>query len=234
MKNKRNTARKNSARDHIHTVVFEPAVKNISRIIKFLNREYPEDIHTVLKNREAFQLLVATILSAQSTDKLVNKVTPRLFKKYRTPEDFAGADIKELENDVRSTGFFHNKARNIINCAKDITTRFDGKMPDNIEDLTSLHGVGRKTANVILANIFGKSAIIVDTHVKRISNRLGLTINSDPVKIEFDLMKIIPKKNWSDFSHRTIAFGRTICIAKNPKCPICGLLKYCRYGQENT
>ncbi|HJX01634.1 MAG TPA: endonuclease III [Candidatus Humimicrobiaceae bacterium] len=234
MKNKRNITGKDSERDHIHTVVFEPAVKNISRIVKFLNREYPEDIHTVLKNRNAFQLLVATILSAQSTDKLVNKVTPQLFKKYRTPEDFARVDIRELENDIRSTGFYHNKARNIINCAKDITTRFGGKMPDNIEDLTSLHGVGRKTANVVLANVFGRQAIIVDTHVKRISNRLGLTVNSDPVKIEFDLMKIIPEKSWSDFSHRTIAFGRTICIAKKPKCPICGLLKYCRYGQENT
>jgi endonuclease-3 len=230
MKNKKNI----TGKDHIHTVVFEPAVKNIGSIIKFLNREYPEDIHTSLKNRNAFQLLVATILSAQSTDKLVNKVTPQLFKKYRTPEDFARADIRELQKDIKSTGFFRNKSRNIINCAKDITTKFSGKMPDNIEDLTSLHGVGRKTANVVLANVFGKQAIIVDTHVKRISNRLGLTVNSDPVKIEFDLMKIIPKKSWSDFSHRTIAFGRTICIAKNPKCPICGLLKYCRYGQENT
>jgi len=230
MKNKKNITEK----DHIHTVVFEPAVKNIGSIIKFLNREYSEDIHTSLKNRNAFQLLVATILSAQSTDKLVNKVTPQLFKKYRTPEDFARADIRELQKDIKSTGFFRNKSRNIINCAKDITTKFSGKMPDNIEDLTSLHGVGRKTANVVLANVFGKQAIIVDTHVKRISNRLGLTVNSDPVKIEFDLMNIIPEKNWSIFSHRLIAFGRTICIAKNPKCPICGLLKYCRYGQENT
>ena len=230
MKNKKNVTQK----DHIHTVIFEPAVKNIGRIVSILNREYPDEIHTSLKNRNAFQLLVATILSAQSTDKLVNRVTPQLFKKYRTAEDFARADIKELQQDIKSTGFFRNKARNIINCAKDITIKFGGKMPDNIEDLTSLHGVGRKTANVVLANVFGKQAIIVDTHVKRISNRLGLTVNSDPVKIEFDLMKIIPKKSWSDFSHRTIAFGRTICIAKNPKCPICGLLKYCRYGQENT
>src|SRR4030043_2418667 len=234
MKNKRNITGKDSERDHIHTVVFEPAVKNISRIVKILNREYPEDIHTVLKNRNAFQLLVATILSAQSTDKLVNKVTPQLFKKYRTVEDFARANIIELQKDIKSTGFFRNKSRNIINCAKDITTKFSGKMPDNIEDLTSLHGVGRKTANVVLANVFGKQAIIVDTHVKRISNRLGLTVNPDPVKIEFDLMKIIPEKKWSSFSHRIIAFGRTICFAKNPKCHVCRLLKYCRYGQENA
>ncbi len=230
MKNKKNVTQNN----HIHTVIFEPAVKNIGRIVSILNREYPDEIHTSLKNRNAFQLLVATILSAQSTDKLVNKVTPQLFKKYRTAEDFARADIKELQQDIKSTGFFRNKARNIINCAKDITIKFGGKMPDNIEDLTSLHGVGRKTANVVLANVFGKQAIIVDTHVKRISNRLGLTVNSDPIKIEFDLMNIIPEKNWSIFSHRLIAFGRTICIAKNPKCPICSLLKYCRYGQENT
>ena len=230
MKNKKNITQK---KDHIHTVLFEPAVGNIDKIIKFLNREYPDDTHTSLKNRNAFQLLVATILSAQSTDKLVNKVTPQLFKKYRTVEDFAGADLKELQQDIKSTGFFRNKARNIINCAKDITGRFDGKMPDNIEDLTLLHGVGRKTANVVLANVFDRQAIIVDTHVKRISNRLGLTVNQDPVKIEFDLMKIIPEKNWSNFSHRLIAFGRTICLAKKPKCPICGLLKHCRYGQEN-
>ena len=230
MKNKKNMTQK----DHIHTVIFEPAVKNIGKIVSILNLEYLEDTHTSLKNRNAFQLLVATILSAQSTDKLVNKVTPQLFKKYRTVEDFAGADLKELQQNIRSTGFFRNKARNIINCAKDITGRFDGKMPDNIEDLTSLHGVGRKTANVVLANVFDRQAIIVDTHVKRISNRLGLTVNQDPVKIEFDLMKIIPEKNWSSFSHRLIVFGRTICFAKKPKCPVCSLLKYCRYGQENT
>lgn len=230
MKNKKNITGKN----HIHTDVFEPAVKNVGKIISILNREYPDDIHTSLKRKNSFQLLVATILSAQSTDKLVNKVTPQLFKKYRSPEDFARADIIQLQEDIRSTGFFRNKARNIINCAKDIINKFGGIMPDNIEDLTSLHGVGRKTANVVLANVFGKQAIIVDTHVKRISNRLGLTINSDPVKIEFDLMKIIPENDWSSFSHRVIAFGRTICLAKKPKCHICSLLKYCRYGQENT
>lgn len=231
MKNRKNIIQK---KDHIHTVLFEPAVTNIGKIIKFLNLEYPKDTHTSLKNRNSFELLVATILSAQSTDKLVNKVTPQLFKKYRTVEDFAGADLMELQQDIKSTGFFRNKAKNIINCAKDITEKFNGQMPDNVEDLTMLHGVGRKTANVVLANVFGRQAVIVDTHVKRISNRLGLTANQDPVKIEFDLMKIIPQKNWTNFSHRLIAFGRTICPAKKPKCSICGLLKYCRYGQENT
>ncbi len=230
MKNKKNITGKN----HIHTVIFEPAVKNINKIIGILDQEYPDVIHTSLKHKNAFELLISTILSAQSTDKLVNKVTPGLFRKYRSPEDFARADIIELEQNIKSTGFFHNKARSIINCSKDIIGKFGGKMPDNIEDLISLHGVGRKTANVVLANVFGKQAIIVDTHVKRISNRLGLTMNQDPVKIEFDLMKIISEDNWSNYSHRIIALGRTICLAKSPKCPVCRLLKYCRYGQENT
>src|SRR4030066_926918 len=218
----------------IYKAAYKPAVENINKILNILNREYPEAVSTSLKHKDAFQLLISTILSAQSTDKLVNKVAPALFKKYKNPEDFARANIIQLQEDIKSTGFYRNKAKNIINCSKDIITKFKGAMPNNIEDLTLLHGVGRKTANVVLANVFGRQAIIVDTHVKRISNRLGLTVNSDPVKIEFDLMKIIPEKSWSDFSHRTIAFGRTICIAKKPKCPICGILKYCRYGQENT
>jgi endonuclease-3 len=217
-----------------HRAVYETAVKNIKKIVSILNKEYPEAAFTSLKNKNAFQLLIATILSAQSTDKLVNKVTPKLFKKYRKPGDFARADLIQLQEDIRSTGFYRNKAKNIINCSKDIVSRFGGKTPDNIKDLTSLHGVGRKTANVVLANIFGVQAIIVDTHVLRISNRLGLTINSDPVKIEFDLMKIVPKNSWSVFSHRIIALGRTICLAKKPKCPVCRLLPYCRYGQENA
>jgi endonuclease-3 len=218
----------------IHAAVYEPAVKNIKKILDSLGREYPDTVSTSLKHKNAFQLLVATILSAQSTDKLVNKVTPQLFKKYKSPEDFARADMFQLQEDIKSTGFYRNKARSIINCSKDIVSRFKGTFPDNIGDLTSLHGVGRKTANVVLANIFGKQAIIVDTHVKRISNRLGLTINTDPVKIEFDLMKIVPESSWSSYSHRIITHGRTICLAKKPKCPICRLLKYCRYGQENV
>jgi len=217
----------------VYRTIYEPAVKNIKKTIDILGREYPETVSTSLKHRYAYQLLIATILSAQSTDKLVNKVTPELFKKYKTVEDFAGADIIELQKDIKSTGFFRNKAKSIISCSRDILERYNGVMPDNIEDLTSLHGVGRKTANVVLANIFGKQAIIVDTHVRRISYRLGLTINNDPVKIEFDLMKIIPEESWSYFSHRIIALGRTICLAKSPKCTTCRLLKYCRYGKEN-
>ncbi|OFW64784.1 MAG: endonuclease III [Actinobacteria bacterium RBG_19FT_COMBO_36_27] len=218
----------------MYAAAYKPAVENINKILNILNREYPEAVSTSLKHKNAFQLLISTILSAQSTDKLVNKVTPALFKKYKNPEDFARANIIQLQEDIKSTGFYRNKAKNIINCSKDIITRFKGAMPDNIEDLTLLHGVGRKTANVVLANVFGRQAIIVDTHVKRISYRLGLTINADPVKIEFDLMEIIPKERWSSYSHMIIEHGRTICLARSPKCHVCRLLKYCRYGQENA
>lgn len=230
MKSNKNTERENT----VYTTAYKPAVENINKILDILNREYPGVVSTSLKHKDAFQLLIATILSAQSTDKLVNRVTPGLFKKYKNPEDFATANIIRLQEDIKSTGFYRNKAKSIINCSKDIIARFNGTIPDNIEDLTSLHGVGRKTANVVLANVFRKQAIIVDTHVKRISYRLGLTINSDPVKIEFDLMKIIPQESWSSYSHKIIELGRTICLARSPKCPVCRLLKYCRYGQENT
>ena len=230
MRNKKN----NKKQDSIYRYTYEPAVKNINKILDILNEEYPDFASTSLSHRSAFQLLIATILSAQSTDRLVNKVTPHLFKKYSTPEDFANANIMQLQEDIKSTGFYRNKAKSIVNCSKDIAGKFNNTVPDNIEDLTSLSGVGRKTANVVLANIFGKQAIIVDTHVKRISNRLGLTTNSDAVKIEFDLMKITPEDSWSRFSHQIIALGRTICLAKKPKCTICRFLPYCRYGQENT
>lgn len=217
----------------INIGIYEPAVKNITRILEILGKDYPEAIETTLQHKDAFQLLVATILSAQSTDKLVNKLTPQLFKKYKKPEDFANVNLFELEEDIRSTGFYHNKAKNIIACSKDIVLRFNSKVPDNIEDLTSLAGVGRKTANVILANIYGRQAIIVDTHVQRITQRLGLTVNSDPAKIEFDVMKIVPENKWTSFSDQIIAHGRAICDAKKPKCSICNLLKFCRYGQEH-
>jgi endonuclease III len=229
-----NKKRNKKNKDTSYTAAYEPAVKNINKMLDILKHEYPDSVNTSLGHRDAFQLLVATILSAQSTDKLVNKVTPHLFEKYKSPEDFARADITLLQEDIKSTGFYRNKAKSIISCSKDIIDKFNGKMPDDIESLTSLHGVGRKTANVVLANVFGRQAIIVDTHVKRISYRLGLTINSDPVKIEFDLMKIIPEDSWSSFSHRIIELGRTICLAKSPKCSVCRLLKYCRYGQENA
>jgi len=234
LKNNMNAKRKAKGENTSYKAAYKPALENIDKIIDILNHEYPETVSTSLKHKNAYQLLISTILSAQSTDKLVNKVTPELFKKYKTLKDFAIADIARLQEDIKSTGFYRNKAKSIISCSRDIMYKFNGVMPDNIEDLTSLHGVGRKTANVVLANVFGKQAIIVDTHVRRISYRIGLTINKDPVKIEFDLMKIIPENSWSYFSHRIIALGRTICLAKSPKCPACKLLKYCRYGQENT
>ena len=214
--------------------VYEPAVKNIGKILKILNEDYPKETHTSLNYENAFQLLVATILSAQSTDKLVNKITPVLFKKYKKPEDFLKVSIEELEDDIRSTGFYHNKAKSIKACAQDIVEKFGSVVPDNIEDLTTLAGVGRKTANVVLANVYGAQAIIVDTHVLRITQRLGLTNNSDATKIEFDMMKIVPQNRWTEFSHQLIAHGRNICDAKKPKCSVCRLLPYCRFGQEKA
>ncbi|MBE3090426.1 MAG: endonuclease III [Actinobacteria bacterium] len=214
--------------------IYEPAVKNITKILEILSKDHPDATETTLRHKDVFQLLIATILSAQSTDNLVNKLTPELFKKYKKPEDFANVNLFELEEDIRSTGFYHNKAKNIKACAKDIIERFDSKVPDNMKDLTTLAGVGRKTANVVLANIYGKQAIIVDTHVSRITQRLGITVNTDATKIEFDVMKIIPEDKWTDFSHQTIALGRSICDAKKPKCQVCRLLPYCRFGQEHA
>ena len=216
------------------TGIFFPAVKNIDKIILLLKKQYPGALETSLGHKDAFQLLVATILAAQSTDKLVNKVTPGLFKKYKGPSDFAGSDPEELEQDIRATGFFRNKAKNIMGTSRALIKDFKGEVPGNMEDLVSLPGVGRKTANVVLGDCFGKAAIIVDTHMKRISHHIGLTLNTSPVKIEFDLKKIIPEAKQTVFSHKIVAHGRSICIARRPKCTICPILKYCRYGQENA
>ena len=205
------------------------AVKNINKIIGLLNQTYPKALTTSLFFKNPFELLISTILAAQSTDKLVNKVTPALFQKYKDPQSFADADLVELQDDIRQTGFFRNKSISIIKCSKDIIEKFDGKVPDNIEDLINLHGVGRKTANVVLANAFGKQGIIVDTHMLRISKLIGLTVNKDPVKVEFDLRKIIPEDNWINFSHKIVEHGRSLCIARRPKCEICPVSEYCRY-----
>ncbi len=213
---------------------YPPAIENIEKIIQILGIEYPQSKHTSLNYNDPFQLLIATILAAQSTDKQVNKITPSLFKKFPTPQDFARADIAELEESIRSTGFFRNKAKNIKHCSKDLIEKFGGEVPQNMDKLTSLSGVGRKTANVVLANSFGRDAIIVDTHMKRISGRLGLTANNNPDKIEQDLMEIIPRGSWTDFSHKIIAFGRTICLGRSPRCSQCKLLAWCRYGQANA
>ena len=184
-----------------------------------------------LNHETAWQLLIATILSAQCTDDRVNIVTKDLFQKYRSIKDFAQANQQELEKDIHSTGFYHNKAKNIIACCQKLLMEYDGVVPDDIEKLTSLAGVGRKTANVIRGNIFVILCVVVDTHVKRVSNLLGLTKNQDPVKIEFDLMKIVPKERWIDVNTQMIAHGRKICIARRPKCAECFLFPYCTGGQ---
>lgn len=205
------------------------AVKNIDEIIRLLNKTYPQALTTSLNFKNPFELLISTILAAQCTDKLVNKVTPILFQKYKSPQEFANADLLELQDDIRQTGFFRNKSIAIIKCSKDIIEKFEGKVPDSIDDLVKLHGVGRKTANVVIANAFGKQSIIVDTHMLRISKLLGLTVNSNPDKVEFDLKKIVPENNWTNFSHKIVEHGRSICIARRPKCEICPISDYCRY-----
>jgi len=200
---------------------------NIKEIIKILKKGYP-DAKIALRFKNTWQLLVATILSAQCTDVRVNKVTPVLFKKYKTISDFAEAGLKEFEKDIHSTGFYKNKAKGIISSAKKILNEFNGKVPDTIEELTSLPGVGRKTANVILSSGFGiVVGIVVDTHVIRLSDRLGLTENKDPEKIEKDLMKIIPQEDWRVFSHLLILHGRKICVARRPLCAECRINKLC-------
>jgi endonuclease-3 len=203
------------------------------RIRKILRKIYPE-VKTQLLHQNPFQLLVATILSAQCTDKQVNQVTPVLFKRLKTPADFAAAPLKSIENLVRPTGFFHNKAKNIKNCSKALLDRHSGQVPQTLDKLVKLPGVGRKTANVVLGAAFGICGVVVDTHVARISARLGLTENKDPVKIEFDLMKIIPKREWNDFSLQLIFFGRETCTARKPKCPTCPLHKLCPWPHKTT
>jgi len=201
------------------------------KILKILRATYPI-VKTQLRHRNPFQLLVATILSAQCTDKQVNAATPGLFKKMKTPDDFAGASLETIETLVHSTGFYRNKAKNIQNCSKALLEKFNGKVPEKLEELIQLPGVGRKTANVVLGAAFGVPGIVVDTHVSRISQRLGLTVHKDPVKIEFDLMKIMPEKDWSDFSLQLIYFGRETCKARKPACPLCPLYDLCDYPDK--
>ena len=187
------------------------------------------NVKTQLKCRNPFELLVATMLSAQCTDKQVNSVTKGLFKNLKTPYDFANASNKTIEELIRPTGFFRNKAKNIKNSSRILIEKYKGNVPDSLDELIKLPGVGRKTANVVLGSAFGIPGIAVDTHVARISKRLGLTKNIDPVKIEFDVMKIIPKKEWSDFSLQVIYFGRAVCRARNPSCKVCPLNDLCDY-----
>ena len=203
------------------------------KIRKILRETYPE-VKTQLFHQSPFELLVATILSAQCTDKQVNQVTPLLFKRFKTPADFAAAPLKTIEDLIRPTGFFHNKAKNIKNCAKMLYEKYNGEVPKKLEELVKLPGVGRKTANVVLGAAFGIPGVVVDTHVARISGRLALTENKHPEKIEFDLMKILPGRAWNDFSLQLIFFGRETCTARKPKCPTCPLDKLCPWPHKTT
>jgi len=203
------------------------------KIRKILRSIYP-DVKTPLRHQNPFQLLVATILSAQCTDKQVNRVTAVLFKHLKTPADFAEAPLKTLENYIHSTGFYHNKAKNIKNCSKVILGTHNGRVPQTMAELVKLPGVGRKTANVVLGAAFNTPGMVVDTHVARISGRLGLTENKDAVKIEFDLMKIVPQRAWSDFSLQLVFFGRETCAARKPKCPTCPVAKLCPWPDKAT
>ena len=200
----------------------------IESIISILEEMYP-DAGCSLYYKNPLDLLIATILAAQCTDIKVNKVTKNLFLKYKDIKDYQKVDIEELEEDIRPTGFFKNKAKNIKACVEKILKDFNGKVPDSLDELVKLKGVGRKTANVILSNAYKIPAIPVDTHVKRLSNRIGLSKNKDPEKIEYDLMNLIPKEKWSKFSHLLIFHGREICKAKKPKCEICKINPWCQF-----
>ncbi|MBR5360726.1 MAG: endonuclease III [Lachnospiraceae bacterium] len=199
----------------------------INEILKRLDKEYGTEFVCYLEHENAWQLLIATILSAQCTDARVNIVTKDLFRKYKSVDDFAKADLEELEHDIHSTGFYHNKAKNIIACCKELRDKYEGEVPSDIEALTALPGVGRKTANVIRGNIYHIPSIVVDTHVKRISSKLGITKESDPEKIEFDLMKKLPKDHWILWNIHIITLGRTICKAPTPNCNECFLSDIC-------
>ncbi len=211
-------------------------IKNpdLDKIIAALNGHYG-NAECYLHHENAWQLLIATILSAQCTDARVNIVTDTLFKKYPSLQALSDADINELENDIKTTGFYHNKAKNIKACAAALIKKHNGEVPSDIDELTALPGVGRKTANVIRSNIYHIPSVVVDTHVKRISQRLGLTESDDPVKIEADLMKVLPKESWSPWNLQIIALGREICRAPNPICEKCFLTKYCpEYHKRHT
>lgn len=209
-----------------------PTRSRAGRIVRRLAQLYPE-ASCALDYATPLQLLIATILSAQCTDARVNQVTPALFARYPDAAAFAGADPEELEGLIQSTGFFHNKARHILRCCQQMVERHGGQVPKTMEELTALAGVGRKTANVVLGNAFGVPGLPVDTHVGRLSQRLGLTEHSDPVLIERDLMALLPAREWTMFSHRLIYHGRQVCHARRPLCAECGLTRLCpRQGVE--
>ena len=200
--------------------------KRVRQIIEILDIEYP-NAKTALHFTNPVELLVATVLSAQCTDERVNKVTRNLFRKYRSAEDYARVDLDELENDIRPTGFFRNKAKAIKNFCTDLVEKFNGRVPDNLEDLVSLSGIGRKTANLVLGEVYGIPGVVVDTHVLRLSRLIGMTKNTDPTKVEFDLMEVVPRDQWIRFSNLLILHGRAICIARRPKHGYCKIVDLC-------
>lgn len=185
-----------------------------------------------LDHRSPWELLVATVLSAQCTDQRVNQVTPSLFRRYKQPSEMAAADVRELERFIRSTGFFKNKAKNLIACSTAVTERFSGQVPHTMDELVTLPGVGRKTANVILGNAFGQPSIVVDTHVKRVAKRLGLTKSNNPDRIEQDLQQLIQKSQWTDISQRLLLHGRYVCLARKPQCRTCPIYRHCPWNEK--
>ena len=201
--------------------------ERVTEILKRLDETYGTTLTAHLHYGNAFQLLIATILSAQCTDARVNQVTPALFQRYPDAQSFAKAKQKDVEEAIHATGFYHNKAKNIIACSRKLVEEFDGTVPDDIDAVTSLPGVGRKTANVIRGNIFGEPSVVVDTHVGRISGRLGFTKETDPEKVEYDLMRLLPKENWIRYNIQIIILGREICKARRPKCAECFLAYLC-------
>ncbi|GAA0863301.1 endonuclease III [Paraclostridium tenue] len=207
--------------------------ENIKKILDILEQTYP-DAECELNYTNAFELLIATILSAQCTDVRVNKVTEELFKKYNKPEDFAKLSTAEISEEIKSCGLFKSKAQKIKETSVILCSNYGGEVPDNMEELIKLPGVGRKTANVVLSNAFGVDAIAVDTHVFRVSNRIGLVKTDTPEKTEFELMKVLPKKRWSKAHHLIIFHGRRICKARKPECNVCPIVEYCDYYQEGN
>ncbi len=204
----------------------------IDAVLARLDEQYGTEVRTYLTHMDAWQLLVAVILSAQCTDARVNMVTPDLFAAYPTPKALGQAEPKDVERLIHSVGFYHNKAKNIIACSRVIDEQYGGVVPQSIEELTALPGVGRKTANVIRGNVYDDPSIVVDTHVKRISNKLGFTKSDDPVKIEFDLMKILPKDHWIIYNLHIITLGRTVCTARKPDCANCFLRDLCPAAEQ--
>ncbi|TYQ12952.1 UNVERIFIED_CONTAM: DNA-(apurinic or apyrimidinic site) lyase /endonuclease III [Acetivibrio alkalicellulosi] len=205
--------------------------ERVRHIIYIFDKTYG-DAQCTLKYNKPLELLISTILAAQCTDERVNIVTEKLYKKYISISHFANADLNELEEDIKPTGFFRNKAKNIKETCRILIDKYNGQIPDNMEDLLKLPGVGRKTANLILGDIYGIPGIVVDTHAKRLSNRIGLSNSSDAKKVEFDLMKVVPTENWSKLCHQMVYHGRAVCKARKPDCENCKIIKYCNYGSS--